>query len=154
MQVNLGVEYINIYLQHMITISYNNNKYFNIDKKYYIVNSRSVEEIINLMIKFDMYTEQILYLAFHYINELAKNYIITDDIYILLFVTCLMIANKYLEDVPFDNKTYSRLINMNIYVLNELEIEIIKYFDYNLTVSMDQVEKIKNKFINIITNLV
>jgi hypothetical protein len=49
-----------------------------------------------------------------------------------ILMSCIMIACKYNDDIPFNNKSWSGLIQMNIMNLNALEIDIIKVLHFEI----------------------
>ncbi|KAI8992674.1 hypothetical protein BDB01DRAFT_779257 [Pilobolus umbonatus] len=51
-----------------------------------------------------------------------------------LFTVALMLANKFLDDNTFTNKTWSDVSGMKIHDLNIMEIEFLEALDYNLFV--------------------
>ena len=52
-------------------------------------------------------------------------------------LTCLMLANKIMDDIPFDNKTFSVCANMSIKYINNLELLIMKDTNFMMTISED-----------------
>ena len=53
------------------------------------------------------------------------------------------IANKLLDDIPYDNKTYSNLSNIPIGEFNSVELNILKLLDWNIIVTNDEIIKLK-----------
>lgn len=49
-------------------------------------------------------------------------------------LTLLCLANKFLDDNTFTNKTWSDVSGMNVYDLNVMEAEFLEALDYNLFV--------------------
>lgn len=52
-----------------------------------------------------------------------------------LFVTCLMLANKYTEDSPYTNVTWSVMSGLPLIHINEMECEVLALFGHHLFVS-------------------
>jgi hypothetical protein len=52
-----------------------------------------------------------------------------------LFTTALVLANKYLDDNTFTNKTWSEVSSIPINELNIMEMEFLSALDYNIHVS-------------------
>lgn len=51
-----------------------------------------------------------------------------------LFIVALMLANKFLDDNTFTNKTWSDVSGMKVHDLNIMEVEFLEALDYNLFV--------------------
>ncbi|KAL9560035.1 hypothetical protein MBANPS3_000150 [Mucor bainieri] len=51
-----------------------------------------------------------------------------------LFIVALMLANKFLDDNTFTNKTWSDVSGMKVHDLNIMEAEFLEALDYNLFV--------------------
>lgn len=51
-----------------------------------------------------------------------------------LFIVALMLANKFLDDNTFTNKTWSEVSGMKVHDLNIMESEFLEALDYNLFV--------------------
>eukprot|EP00294_Goniomonas_avonlea_P009435 CAMPEP_0114560804 /NCGR_PEP_ID=MMETSP0114-20121206/11655_1 /TAXON_ID=31324 /ORGANISM="Goniomonas sp, Strain m" /LENGTH=212 /DNA_ID=CAMNT_0001746375 /DNA_START=19 /DNA_END=657 /DNA_ORIENTATION=+ len=52
-----------------------------------------------------------------------------------LFLTCIMLASKFLDDVYFSNLHWSRVGGLKLKELNALEIETLFVLNFNMTVS-------------------
>ncbi|ORX56799.1 hypothetical protein DM01DRAFT_1319866 [Hesseltinella vesiculosa] len=82
-------------------------------------------------------TESAVYLALGYIaNLLRANPSIegAEGSEYRLFIVALMLANKFLDDNTFTNKTWSEVSGMNIQDLNIMESEFLEALDYSLFV--------------------
>ncbi|KAG2189098.1 hypothetical protein INT44_004240 [Umbelopsis vinacea] len=55
-----------------------------------------------------------------------------------LFTTSLILANKFLDDNTYTNKTWSEVSNIPVNELNIMEIEFLSALDYNVYVSEEQ----------------
>lgn len=55
-----------------------------------------------------------------------------------LFTTSLILANKFLDDNTYTNKTWSEVSNIPVSELNIMEIEFLSALDYNVFVSEEQ----------------
>lgn len=55
-----------------------------------------------------------------------------------LFTTALVLANKYLEDSTFTNKTWSSVSGIPVKELNIMEIEFLSALDFNICISQTQ----------------
>ncbi|KAI9299482.1 cyclin-domain-containing protein, partial [Cunninghamella echinulata] len=79
--------------------------------------------------------------AFYYIHRLRSAYpFIHASIgsEIRLFTTALVLANKYLDDNTFTNKTWSEVSNIPVLELNIMEMEFLSALQYNIHVPYDQ----------------
>ncbi|KAI7907620.1 cyclin-domain-containing protein [Cokeromyces recurvatus] len=77
-------------------------------------------------------------LALYYIQRLRLAYpVIHASIgsEVRLFTTSLILANKYLDDNTFTNKTWSDVSKIPVHELNIMEIEFLSALDYNLHTS-------------------
>ncbi|KAI8062530.1 cyclin-domain-containing protein [Gongronella butleri] len=80
-------------------------------------------------------------LSLYYIHRLRSAYPhITASMgsEIRLFTTALVLANKYLEDNTFTNKTWSQVSSIPSVELNIMEMEFLSALEYNVHLSMDQ----------------
>ncbi|CAO3636149.1 unnamed protein product [Cunninghamella blakesleeana] len=55
-----------------------------------------------------------------------------------LFTTALVLANKYLDDNTFTNKTWSEVSNIPVLELNIMEMEFLSALQYNIHIPYDQ----------------
>ncbi|KAI9474058.1 MAG: cyclin-domain-containing protein [Benjaminiella poitrasii] len=77
-------------------------------------------------------------LALYYIQRLRLAYpVIHASIgsEVRLFTTALVLANKYLDDNTFTNKTWSEVSSIPVVELNIMEIEFLSALDYNIHTS-------------------
>ncbi|KAI8966981.1 cyclin-domain-containing protein [Mycotypha africana] len=58
-----------------------------------------------------------------------------------LFTVALMLANKFLDDNTFTNKTWSEVSGMKVMDLNIMEIEFLDVLHFNLTISKEEYER-------------
>ncbi|KAI8363852.1 cyclin-domain-containing protein [Choanephora cucurbitarum] len=61
-----------------------------------------------------------------------------------LFIVALMLANKFLDDNTFTNKTWSDVSGMKVHDLNIMEAEFLEALDYNLFVRQHQFDIWRN----------
>jgi hypothetical protein len=54
--------------------------------------------------------------------------------FINLFTISICISNKFIEDNPYTNDSYSELISMNIYLFNKLELYFLSVIQFNIPV--------------------
>ncbi|CAO3698792.1 unnamed protein product [Rhizopus microsporus] len=79
--------------------------------------------------------------ALYYIHRLRSAYPHIDlsiGSEIRLFTTALILANKYLEDSTFTNKTWSSVSGIPVKELNRMEAEFLSALDYNICISQHQ----------------
>ncbi|KAI8077918.1 cyclin-domain-containing protein [Gilbertella persicaria] len=80
-------------------------------------------------------------LALYYIQKLRAAY---PSIHasigseVRLFTTALVLANKYLDDNTFTNKTWSEVSSISISELNIMEMEFLSALDYHLHLPQDE----------------
>tara|TARA_B110000263_G_scaffold246551_1_gene257761 strand:+ start:4423 stop:4998 length:576 start_codon:yes stop_codon:yes gene_type:complete len=72
-----------------------------------------------------------LYLLIFYINKNNISTINTNNINKLIFIS-LIISIKFLDDISFNNKTFSMIGGFKLKNLNKLEILFLKKIDYKL----------------------
>lgn len=65
---------------------------------------------------------------------------------ITLFVNCIIISIKALNDSPVNVTYYADILKMKASQINIAEIEILKSIDYNLFFSKEDVEDLENVF--------
>jgi hypothetical protein len=76
-----------------------------------------------------------LLLALYYIQRLRTAYPsipASTGSEVRLFTTALVLANKYLDDNTFTNKTWSDVSNISVHELNIMEMEFLSALDYNI----------------------
>lgn len=54
--------------------------------------------------------------------------------FINLFTISICISNKFIEDNPYTNDSYSELISMNIYLFNKLELYFLSVIQFDIPV--------------------
>lgn len=85
-----------------------------------------------------------------YVNRIYKKHpeiIISERSIHRLLLTCLMLAVKFYEDVYFNNATWEKG-NLQKSELNKLEKEVLSLLDFNLNVSLNEIEEIKKILTN------
>lgn len=109
----------------------------------------TIHEIVNDIKKIgsDM-NEDIFVYSLIYICRLQDCgiYISRDNIESLVMVS-ILIAQKFLIDISYDNLDISNVSNMSLKTINKLEISMLCILDYNVIVS----DKDYNKVLNIIS---
>ncbi|KAI9314864.1 hypothetical protein BX666DRAFT_1964249 [Dichotomocladium elegans] len=64
-----------------------------------------------------------------------------------VFTVALMLANKYLDDNTFTNKTWSEVTGMALTDLNSMESEFLDVLEYNLFVDKDEFKRWKTALV-------
>lgn len=64
-----------------------------------------------------------------------KTYEITSSTFRRLFTTSLVIASKFLDDNPGDNKCFSKAGELDVTILNALELKMLGDLDFCIFVS-------------------
>ena len=54
-----------------------------------------------------------------------------------MYLTCLLLAAKFIDDVYYDNKIYSHAGGVGLEHLWELEVELFQALDFNISVDED-----------------
>ena len=95
----------------------------------------TIEKYYRRLYKYMNKNPYIFILSLSYINRyINNNPLISINIYTIhsLILTSLILSLKYLEDNIYDNKYYSYIGGFELNEINELEIEMLKYLDYDL----------------------
>ena len=64
-----------------------------------------------------------------------------------LFYTCLVVTQKYYEDIPINNKSFAELVDINCDELLDMEIEFMNMVNFSLYIKEEDFEKYKQKII-------
>ena len=96
------------------------------------------------------FDENLLILTMMNIDKiLAKDFILTSDNINNILFTCMIITQKYYEDEYFNDKDYSKILEINTKQLIKMEIELLVLIDYSLYISEEEFNKYKNNMKNI-----
>jgi len=94
-----------------------------------------VELFIFRCVKYKIiYSKELLYLTMIYLYRIDNHNFLTQCSTYILFITCFIMAHKNLEDVPYDNKSFSLLANLTLKNINEVEFEFLKVFDFDVNI--------------------
>lgn len=67
----------------------------------------------------------------------------------MIFMTCIMLGSKCMQDTPFNNKTWAMLQETSTRYLNDIEIIILGIFNFDLpTYDMNQLEALRTKMLH------
>lgn len=92
------------------------------------------------------FEENLLILTMMNIDKiLAKEFILTFSNVKNVLFTCMVITQKYYEDENFTDKDYSKIINIDVNGLIQMEIEFLSLIDFSLHISDEEFNKYKNK---------
>ena len=80
---------------------------------------------------------------------LANKFILTFSNVHKVFFTCMMVTQKYYDDESFTNKVYAKVCGISTEELLELELEFMKYIDFNLYIKDEDYVKYKKKLQNL-----
>ncbi len=64
-----------------------------------------------------------------------------------LFTAALCVANKYLEDVPYNNLTFSRLSGIPTRLLSHLELHFLAAIRFRMAISQENFETLHSLFV-------
>lgn len=129
-------------LENMIKNNIGNNS-ITIYKSIYVPNILISEYLLRLKKYFNCSVECYV-VALIYIDKLMKKYSeIKFDNYTAhrLFLICLIISIKYLDDEIYTNKFYARASGITLLELNKLEIKTLQYLKYNIFVSKEEYDR-------------
>jgi len=76
-------------------------------------------------------------LCSYYIHKYNEKFIITKHKVILIFIASLIVADKYLNDNAYTNRTWSYYIRLSAYRLTTIELEFLKVLDFKIHVTKE-----------------
>ncbi|KAJ8663076.1 hypothetical protein O0I10_001253 [Lichtheimia ornata] len=92
-------------------------------------------------------SQNAVYLALNYVCALLRtspNIEGAEGSEYRLFTVALMLANKFLDDSTFTNKTWSEVSGMKLHDLNTMEAEFLEVIGYGLFVCQDEFDQWKH----------
>ena len=104
-------------------------------------------ELINYWIEKLNFDEDMLYLMMMNLDKLlnSKKIILNDKNVENILFTCMVITQKYYEDVIFSDKDYSKLKNIEYDDLINMQIDFLETINYSLLINKDDLEQYKIK---------
>ena len=76
----------------------------------------------------------------HYLARAAANaqaagdpIAVTKDNFLDIATAVIMMGSKFLEDIPFSNGFWAYVGEMDVHLLNDIELEILRHLDFNLS---------------------
>lgn len=116
-------------------------------------NDNSIEEkytfseLINYWIEKLNFNEDMLYLMMMNLDKLlnSKKIILNDKNVENILFTCMVITQKYYEDVIFSDKDYSKLKNIEYDDLINMQMDFLETINYSLLINKDDLEQYKIK---------
>ena len=116
-------------------------------------NDNSIEEkytfgeLIYYWIEKLNFNEDMLYLMMMNLDKLlnSKKIILNDKNVENILFTCMVITQKYYEDVIFSDKDYSKLKNIEYDDLINMQIDFLETINYSLLINKDDLEQYKIK---------
>lgn len=108
----------------------------------------SLDKYITRVVNFIPCTVESFIISIAYLYRISQHtpYLINTHSVHILFITSLLVASKYNDDRYYNNKYYARVGGISYLTLNKLEIEFLKYVNFECYVSLDEFKK----FIHII----
>ena len=76
---------------------------------------------------------------------LANKFILNSTNAHKAFFTCMMETQKYYDDESFTNKVYAKICGISMEELLELELEFMKYIEFNIYIKDEEFFKYKKK---------
>ena len=116
-------------------------------------NDNSIEEkytfgeLINYWIEKLNFNEDMLYLMMMNLDKLlnSKKIILNEKNVENILFTCMVITQKYYEDVIFSDKDYSKLKNIEYDDLINMQMDFLETINYSLLINKDDLEQYKIK---------
>ena len=107
----------------------------------------TIAELINYWIEKLNFNEDMLYLMMMNLDKLlnSKKIILNDKNVENILFTCMVITQKYYEDVIFSDKDYSKLKNIEYDDLINMQIDFLETINYSLLINKDDLEQYKIK---------
>jgi hypothetical protein len=107
----------------------------------------TIDELINYWIEKLNFNEDMLYLMMMNLDKLlnSKKIILNDKNVENILFTCMVITQKYYEDVIFSDKDYSKLKNIEYDDLINMQIDFLETINYSLLINKDDLEQYKIK---------
>lgn len=104
-------------------------------------------ELINYWIEKLNFNEDMLYLMMMNLDKLlnSKKIILNDKNVENILFTCMVITQKYYEDVIFSDKDYSKLKNIEYDDLINMQMDFLETINYSLLINKDDLEQYKIK---------
>ena len=107
----------------------------------------SFAELIYYWIEKLNFNEDMLYLMMMNLDKLlnSKKIILNDKNVENILFTCMVITQKYYEDVIFSDKDYSKLKNIEYDDLINMQMDFLETINYSLLINKDDLEQYKIK---------
>lgn len=104
-------------------------------------------ELINYWIEKLNFNEDMLYLMMMNLDKLlnSKKIILNDKNVENILFTCMVITQKYYEDVIFSDKDYSKLKKIEYDDLINMQMDFLETINYSLLINKDDLEQYKIK---------
>ena len=94
--------------------------------------------------------EDLLILTMMNIDKiLSKQFILNSDNVKNLLFTCMVVTQKYYEDVIFNDKDYSKIGGYKTEELINMEVEFLELLDFSLHIKEEEFIKYKSKMITL-----
>ena len=95
------------------------------------------------------YTESSMYLSVPYVKPYPY-LIISKNNMRLIWLACLIIANKILYDIPYNNWTFARMAGTVVSIINEVELAVLNTLRFGLNCDEEKIQKIKSHIAKIV----
>ena len=94
--------------------------------------------------------EDLLILTMMNIDKiLAKQFILNSDNVKNILFTCMVVTQKYYEDVIFNDKDYSKIGGYKTEDLINMEVEFLELLDFSLHINEEEFIKYKTKMVSL-----
>jgi len=103
--------------------------------------------MVELCMKWNMFRPYVVIVAIEYISRLVemKKILVTHQNLRLLFLVAVVVAAKFVDDEQhhFDNVAYTRVLPIQLGVLNKLERTFLQLIEFNVVVADDRVRRLR-----------
>lgn len=84
------------------------------------------------------------YMSYYYMKKIYKNNNIHCDEknICILYIIGLCIANKFIDDSPYNNQSYCELLNIPIRIFNNYELVYLNLINYDLGIDMENLKEL------------
>jgi len=111
---------------------------------------KSMSECLITWVKELDIEKELLILAMMNIDKILEhNFILSEDNIKNVLFTCLVVSQKFFEDVVFKEKDYSEVGNIPIKLLTQFQIEFLDQIDYSLNVKESEFIEYQKKMFTI-----
>lgn len=112
----------------------------------------SAKTVISLICKYNMCSFNTFPYSVALMERLHQKMIFTQQNIMFFWYICLMVAEKNMNDAPYNNKSFSMIMGIPVEELNAGELEVLKKLNYNVNISIEEIIEIHENILKITTN--